>query len=82
MATTVMNHSTSALAGDVRSGARSRSFLGLIATFFEAMADARRMRAETYVRGYLGHLSDEELARIGWTRAEMVRHTRSLMNQG
>lgn len=57
-----------------------RGVLGVLRAIYQAIIDAQDLRARTYVHGYLSHLSDEELQRLGMTRDEMVRRTRSLMS--
>jgi hypothetical protein len=47
---------------------------------YDAFVAAQQLRAQTYVNGYLAHLSDDELARLGMTRDQMIRRTRSLMS--
>ncbi|WP_439573288.1 hypothetical protein [Phreatobacter sp.] len=59
-----------------------RGFVGTLKAIYQAIVDAQDLRARTYLHGYLSHLSDEELARLGMTRDEMVRRTRSLLSNG
>lgn len=63
-------------------GKARRGFLGTLRAIYQAIVDAQDLRARTYVHGYLANLSDEELQRLGMTREEMVRRTRSLMSHG
>lgn len=55
-----------------------RGFFGHI---WDTLVEAQEMRASTYIHGYLAHLSDAELARLGMTRDQMIRHTRNLMTR-
>jgi hypothetical protein len=52
---------------------------GFWRTIYQAMVEAQELRAATYVNGYLAHLSDSELSRLGMTRDQMIRRTRSMM---
>lgn len=52
------------------------------AKLFEALIEARRMQADAYLNGYYARMSDAELARLGMTREQMIRMTRSLMAGG
>jgi hypothetical protein len=52
---------------------------GFWRSIYEAMVEAQELRAATYVNGYLAHLSDSELSRLGMTRDQMIRRTRSMM---
>jgi hypothetical protein len=53
---------------------------GFWRSVYAAIVEAQELRAATYVNGYLAHLSDSELARLGMTRDQMVRRTRSMMS--
>jgi hypothetical protein len=52
---------------------------GFWRSIYQAMVEAQELRATTYVNGYLAHLSDSELSRLGMTRDQMIRRTRSMM---
>lgn len=52
---------------------------GFWRTLWNAVVDAQELRANTYVNGYLAHLTDGELSRLGMTRDQMIRRTRSMM---
>jgi hypothetical protein len=56
-----------------------RGILSMLRSAYDALVEAQEMRAKIYVNGYLAHLSDEELARHGMTRDQMIRRTRSMM---
>ena len=56
-----------------------RSFRSVLRSVYDAIVEAQEMRAKIYVNGYLAHLSDSELARLGMTRDQMIRRTRSMM---
>lgn len=56
-----------------------RSWKSFLRAGYDAFVEAQQLRAQTYVNGYLAHLSDEELSRLGMTRTQMVRRTRSMM---
>lgn len=75
-------HAGTVAPADAASGAHTarRGILGVLRAIYQAIVDAQDLRARTYVHGYLSHLSDEELQRLGMTRDEMVRRTRSLMS--
>ncbi|KAF0137341.1 MAG: hypothetical protein FD152_516 [Xanthobacteraceae bacterium] len=53
---------------------------GFWRSLYDAIVEAQELRAATYVNGYLAHLSDDELARHGMTRDQMVRRTRAMMS--
>ncbi|QCI65832.1 hypothetical protein [Phreatobacter stygius] len=57
-----------------------RSLKSFLRAGYEAFVEAQQLRAQTYVNGYLAHLSDEELAGLGMTRTQMIRRTRSMMS--
>jgi len=67
----------SATAGKAASGATATP--GFWRTFWNTIVDAQELRANTYVNGYLAHLTDGELSRLGMTRDQMIRRTRSMM---
>jgi hypothetical protein len=52
---------------------------GFWRSLYNSIVEAQELRAATYVHGYLAHLSDDELARHGMTRDQMIRRTRSMM---
>jgi hypothetical protein len=52
---------------------------GFWRSIYQAIVEAQELRAATYVNGYLAHLSDSELSRLGMTRDQMIRRTRSMM---
>lgn len=52
---------------------------GFLRTMYDAIVEAQELRATTYVNGYLAHLSDSELGRLGMTRDQMIRRTRAMM---
>lgn len=52
---------------------------GFWRTLWNALVDAQELRANTYINGYLAHLSDGELSKLGMTRDQMIRRTRSMM---
>jgi hypothetical protein len=56
-----------------------RSWTSFFKTAYDAIVEAQELRAQTYVNGYLAHLTDDELARLGMTRDQMVRRTRNMM---
>ncbi|AVO43698.1 hypothetical protein [Phreatobacter cathodiphilus] len=75
MATIALDKIASAAPAEKATG--KRGFWGSI---YDAIVEAQELRASTYVNGYLAHLSDDELARHGLTRDQMVRRTRSMMS--
>lgn len=79
---TIHSGAAAAPAANQASGKARRGVLGTLKAIYQAIVDAQDLRARTYVHGYLSHLSDEELQRLGMTREEMVRRTRSLMSHG
>ncbi|QCK86095.1 hypothetical protein E8L99_10190 [Phreatobacter aquaticus] len=56
-----------------------RSWTSFFKNAYDAIVEAQELRAQTYVNGYLAHLTDDELARLGMTRDQMVRRTRNMM---
>jgi hypothetical protein len=56
-----------------------RTLGGFFRNAYNALVEAQELRAKTYVNGYLAHLTDDELARLGMTRDQMVRRTRNMM---
>jgi hypothetical protein len=56
-----------------------RSWTSFFKSAYQAIVEAQELRAKTYVNGYLAHLTDDELARLGMTRDQMVRRTRNMM---
>jgi hypothetical protein len=69
----------SAVAGKTAPVASATSKTGFWRTLWNAIVDAQELRARTYVNGYLAHLTDGELSRLGMTRDQMIRRTRSMM---
>ncbi|MBL8569122.1 MAG: hypothetical protein JNK84_08555 [Phreatobacter sp.] len=69
----------SATAGKIASGASATATPGFWRTLWNTIVDAQELRANTYVNGYLAHLTDGELSRLGMTRDQMIRRTRSMM---
>jgi hypothetical protein len=82
MATVTVDTIHSGAAATAASNNARRGLLGTLKAIYQAIIDAQDLRARTYLYGYLSHLSDEELQRLGMTRDEMVRRTRTLMSQG
>lgn len=82
MATVTVDTIHSGAAAHAASNKGRRGLLGTLKAVYQAIIDAQDLRARTYLHGYLSHLSDEELQRLGMTRDEMVRRTRTLMSQG
>lgn len=77
MATIALDKITSAAPAEKATGKR-----GFWGSLYDVVVEAQELRAATYVNGYLAHLSDEELARHGLTRDQMIRRTRSMMATG
>lgn len=68
----------SAVAGKT-AAATAASKPGFWRTLWSTIIDAQELRAHTYVNGYLAHLTDGELSKLGMTRDQMIRRTRSMM---
>jgi hypothetical protein len=69
----------SAAIGKTASASSATPKTGFWRTVWNTIVDAQELRANTYVNGYLAHLTDGELGKLGMTRDQMIRRTRSMM---